>query len=186
MSLVTFDSYALETMFAHRLMEISAPKHITNRTISPRGATPLNDAVGRTIKAMEDALDGRKEEVLFSIMTDGLENASTAYSTREIKQSIEEKQGDGWVFTYLGANQDAWEVAQTMGIPQGNAASYSYSDSGVRNLRSARRGSMENFMRSSLADESRSQMMTSFTTADGVLVGDDLDPGRDKADEPLL
>ena len=178
LSLITFDGKAIETVFAHRLMKESSPKHITNRTISPRSSTPLNDAVGRTIKDMESVLDGREEDVLITIMTDGYENASTTYSTPAIKKLIEEKQGDGWVFTYLGANQDAWGVAEAMGIPQGNAARYSYTDSGVNNLRSVRMVLTAAFMRSNLSSLERTEMMSSFTTAGGVLAGDDLDPER--------
>ena len=46
------------------------------------------------------------------------------YSRREIIDLIQEKEKEGWVFMYLGANQEAWEVAESMGIRREFASKY--------------------------------------------------------------
>ena len=58
------------------------------------------------------------------IFTDGEENASTEWTLDGIRKKIEEKQGDGWAFVYLGANQDAWQVGSSMGVAASNISTY--------------------------------------------------------------
>ena len=41
---------------------------------------------------------------------------------------IKEKEASGWAFIYLGANQDAWEVAGSIGIGKQYSASYDASN----------------------------------------------------------
>ena len=71
----------------------------------------------------------RKEDVpgqtLFMITTDGLENASTKYSSDEVKRMIErKKEQDGWEFIFVGANIDAVETARHFGIQEDRVANY--------------------------------------------------------------
>jgi Mg-chelatase subunit ChlD len=97
----------------------------------PRGATALLDAVGRAIHETAERLAKLKHEdapglVLFCIVTDGLENSSQEFSKTQIKTLIEQRrQKSGWQFTFLGANQDAFAEARSMGIPESGAANYS-------------------------------------------------------------
>lgn len=46
-----------------------------------------------------------------------------------VKQLVEELKQKGWSFTYMGANQDAVEVAFTLSIR--NARNFAYSDAGA-------------------------------------------------------
>lgn len=92
-------------------------------TYTPRGSTPLYDALGTTIKAVEGRANGNP--VLMVILTDGHENASHEYTLDVIKAMIQEKERQGnWTFVYLGANQDAWAVGQRMGFQAGNVQNY--------------------------------------------------------------
>lgn len=100
-------------------------KHVaplTKKTYEPNHWTPLYDAIGRTI----NSLDG-KDKALVVILTDGLENASKEYTQKMITDLIEKKQAKGWTFIYLGANQDAWAVGMSMGVPRGNTLTFDYS-----------------------------------------------------------
>jgi len=81
---------------------------------TPRGMTPLNDAVARTIAALESA-KGTADRVMIVILTDGLENASET-SADDLRKLIVAKEGDGWEFVYLGANQDTWAATQGIGL----------------------------------------------------------------------
>lgn len=91
-------------------------------TLTPRGMTPLRDALCMAIDKAGQRLASKKaslrpEKVLFLVMTDGLENASRRYSLEEVKQRIDRQTGTySWEFVYLGANQDALLEAGRMGM----------------------------------------------------------------------
>jgi hypothetical protein len=60
------------------------------------------------------------------VMTDGLENASQEFGRIQIKEMIEHQQSKyNWQFTFLGANQDAFAEASSLGMDACGAANYS-------------------------------------------------------------
>ena len=90
---------------------------LTRATYMPRGSTALLDAIGATIKETN-------EPCTLIIQTDGYENASTKFTKAHIKDLIEQKQKEGWIFIYLGANQDAFAEAGALGIAAANTINY--------------------------------------------------------------
>ena len=108
LTLVQFD-HEIKNVYEDTPLGDVAP--LTTETFQPRGSTALMDAIGRTIKAHES-----KTGVVFIIQTDGGENSSHKYTKAHIKDLIEQKTKDGWTFMYLGANQDAFAEAGSMGI----------------------------------------------------------------------
>lgn len=117
-TLTKFDSSHITTV--HNGVPIKNVPPLNRDTYIPGAMTPLYDAIAYGIKAL-----GRKRNVLFVILTDGLENASKEYTQRDIFKLIEKKTRGGWSFVYLGANQDAFAVGGGLGIPRGNTARYS-------------------------------------------------------------
>lgn len=99
--------------------------------LHPRGATALLDAVGRTITTLGEHLAGMQEadrpgEVIIVILTDGHDNASTKYTKTSVKQLITQQQDEyGWKFVFLGADQDAFDAAEGIGIGRATTLSYS-------------------------------------------------------------
>jgi len=81
---------------------------------APRGATPLNDAVVRTIRSMDKRVK-KDHRAMLVILTDGLENASET-SSRDVRKLIVEREKAGWEFIYLGANQDSWAEGSKIGV----------------------------------------------------------------------
>ena len=71
--------------------------------------------MGRSITELRDYAD-KNDVVLVTIITDGYENASHEYDGRAIKALVEAMKSQGWVFTYIGANQDVEAVANSMSI----------------------------------------------------------------------
>ena len=57
-----------------------------------------------------------EDTVLVTIITDGMENSSREYNVNIIKNLIKRLQDKGWAITYIGANQDAKQVAQEMNV----------------------------------------------------------------------
>ncbi len=81
---------------------------------SPRGATPLNDAVVHTIRSMDKRVK-KGHRAMLVVLTDGFENSSET-SSRDVRTLILEREKRGWEFIYLGANQDAWAESSRVGI----------------------------------------------------------------------
>ena len=96
----------------------------------PRGMTALLDAVGRAINETGERLAGMPESqrpglVICVVMTDGLENSSSEFTKSQVKAMIERQQNVyHWHFTFLGANQDAFAEARSLGMHHSAAANY--------------------------------------------------------------
>lgn len=97
----------------------------------PYGMTALNDAIGLAISEY-DNIDDEKAVFLMIIMTDGLENASQKYSTKDIKNKIDSLTDTGrWTFTYLGDNQNVQTISEDYGFNAGNVRGFSSSAAGT-------------------------------------------------------
>jgi uncharacterized protein YegL len=114
LSLIQFD-HEIKKSFSD--LELKDVKPLTTETFKPRGSTALLDAIGETIKTNSGT-------PLVIILTDGQENASTKFTKAHIKDLIEQKTKDGWTFIYLGANQDAFAEAGSIGISAGLTMNY--------------------------------------------------------------
>ncbi len=116
LSLIQFDT---KFEFLHKGTPI---KKVGNYQLEPSGSTALLDAVGHAILNTGERLAAMPEAdrpglVIFVIMTDGEENASRIFSREQIRQMVEHQQTVyNWQFTYLGANQDAFDEAGKLGI----------------------------------------------------------------------
>lgn len=82
---------------------------------SPRGFTPLNDAVGKIV-ALAEA--GKYDKVAIIIVTDGHENASVELNVQQAKDLLEKCKQRGWAITFLGANYDNIQQAASYGFGQ--------------------------------------------------------------------
>ncbi len=121
----------------HDRFPIDVVKPLTDKDYYVRGCTALLDAVGSTVRKVENIQkrlpeEYRAEHVIFVITTDGQENASQEYSVNMVKKMIEQNQERGWQFLFLGANIDAVKEATKIGIRKTNAASYKNDSKGVR------------------------------------------------------
>jgi Mg-chelatase subunit ChlD len=116
MTLVQFDH---EYKVLYTAKPIADVEPLTRQTFVPRGSTALLDAMGRAIKECKSPT-----APTVIILTDGLENASKTYTKVHIKDLVEQKEKDGWVFMYLGANHDAFGEAESLGIAPGRTLNY--------------------------------------------------------------
>lgn len=135
-STVLFDT---KTKVIHDRVAIKAVEKMTQADYLPLGSTALLDAIGSSIKHIQNIHKYiRNEDVphktLFIITTDGMENASKHYNYESIKSLIEyQTKTFGWEFLFLGANIDATQEAHRFGIDESRAANY-HSDSEGTNL----------------------------------------------------
>lgn len=125
-STILFDD---QVELIHDRVDIRGMKLMTENDYWVRGCTALLDAVG---SAVEDAMrvqrympEGHKaDQVIFVIITDGMENASHKYTYEKVKGLIQAKQEDGWGFLFLGANMDAVTEAANLGIHEDRSVTY--------------------------------------------------------------
>ncbi|MHC1721560.1 MAG: hypothetical protein AB9844_12940 [Clostridiaceae bacterium] len=110
---------------------------MTDHEYYVRGCTALLDATGRTISKIGNTLaripeNERPSKVLFVIITDGFENASTEYTYNHVKKMIErQKSKYSWEFIFLGANIDAIDTAAKFGINKDRASNYCADKQGI-------------------------------------------------------
>ena len=112
-SLVSFNSDAVKTIYDK--VEAERVEELTDKQYIPSCCTPLYDAMGNAINALRKSV-ADEDAVLVTIITDGYENASTEYNDSDIKKLVESMKSKGWLFTYIGANQDVEAVASTISI----------------------------------------------------------------------
>lgn len=114
--------------------DLSEVKNITDKEYTPQGTTALLDAVGNTLSRMKTLpdIDAKGNKVLVVITTDGKENASKEWTYAKVKTLISELQEKNFEFVFLGANIDAAQAAETIGIRKGNAVKYKNTKSGVQ------------------------------------------------------
>ena len=132
---------SLKFSVVYNFEQINQVREMKLEQYSPKGRTPLLDAVGLTIEETSKHIELNSLEnskVIISIMTDGMENASSDYSITQIRTMIEEKQKLGWEFTYMGANHDSWSVASRFGLKQTHVKNYTYSNPKEALLKNAR------------------------------------------------
>lgn len=131
---VSFYQFDTEHDELHDFAKLAEAK---SYVLQPRGCTALLDAVGTAITKVGGKLrdmpeDERPGEVMVIIVTDGQENASREYSKAQVKDLIQHQQDKyNWKFTYLGANQDSFAEASSMGIPMAAVMDYSATTKGT-------------------------------------------------------
>ncbi len=111
-TLVTFNN---DVKTIYECVPVNEVKELTAETYQPDCCTALYDAMGVSLNALRKKV-AEVDKVLVTIVTDGYENASLEYSGKAVKALVDELKAKGWVFAYIGANQDVESVAATISI----------------------------------------------------------------------
>ena len=176
MTLVQFDSQDPHEVLADAT-PIGDVRDLTAGTFVPRSGTPLYDAMGHTIADAAIRAERRSttklpaEEILFVTFTDGGENESVEYTREKIFELVKKREGEGWTFAYLGANQDAYAEGGEIG----------YSHASTQNFAADAAGSAAAFASLSGAVAKRRQKMRAGEQYDRT----DLFEGDKGAEEDL-
>lgn len=134
-STILFDH---EMKVLHDRVQVQDVKPISEKDYQVRGCTALLDAMGGAIHHIGNVHKyARNEDVpehtIFVITTDGMENASSHYSSSKVRTMVErQKEKYGWEFLFLGANMDAIAAAKDFGIEEDKAVEYRSDDIGTR------------------------------------------------------
>lgn len=125
--LTTYDRLALDKVPMMKLGDFE-----------PRACTALYDAVGQAILDLGKILKDTPEEarpgcVIFTILTDGMENASREFSGKQVADMIEhQKEKYHWEFIFLGANIDVDKVADSLNINVGDRIQFNQTNISVK------------------------------------------------------
>ena len=128
-SFVTFISARIKSVMNRQKVE--SDKKLKWTDYKPDDCTPLFDAMGRSLNELKNHVFD-EDVVLVTIITDGYENASREFSGHDIKKLVAKLKAKGWVFAYIGTNQDVDAVADDMGIR--SRMHYEYSDLGASEM----------------------------------------------------
>ena len=133
-STVLFNS---ESRVIYDRVSLDKIRKMTDDDYVPSGSTALIDAMGDAIHHIMNVHKYIREEdvpehTIFVIITDGEENSSHRYSSKEVKKMVNRQKSKGWEFVFLGANIDAVETAKRYGISRDRSARYTHDDKGVQ------------------------------------------------------
>ena len=112
-SLVVFNGRSIATVYDR--MPIDKVPDLDANDYQPTDNTPLYDAMGNAITNLQRYIND-DDNVLVTVITDGYENSSVEWNHQRVFQLVEDLKNKNWLFTYIGANQDALKVAKGMGI----------------------------------------------------------------------
>lgn len=112
-TLVSFNSDAVKTIYDK--VEADKVEVLSDSQYQPSCCTPLYDAMGNSLANLSRCVS-EDDTVLVTVITDGYENASHEFNGPAIKKLVESLKAKGWVFTYIGANQDVEKAASTIAI----------------------------------------------------------------------
>lgn len=133
-TLILFNSFFY---LPYENVKINKVKKLNQDTYCPSNLTSLYDTIGFCIDNFIDNLsetpkEKRSDKSLFVILTDGFENTSKFYNSTTIKNSITDlRENLNVEFIYLGANQNACFVAESIGIDSTNSLNFSTTSGGV-------------------------------------------------------
>lgn len=108
---------ALENKFDR--VELKDIPNLTENDYLPQGTTAMLDAIGNTLSAFSGRAEVNAEgnKVLVVIITDGMENASKEWTWSNLRNIIRDlKEQKGYEFVFLGADIDAEQTAENIGI----------------------------------------------------------------------
>lgn len=110
--------------------------NVSDKDASPRGMTPLLDAMVRII-ALAEA--DNPDKAVIVVMTDGQENASREVTRDGVKAALDRVKAKGWETVFLGANFDNIADASSVGVAGGQQMAMSAGTMGESMARLAKK-----------------------------------------------
>ena len=148
-SLVQFDSEdPYEEIYSFE--DIHTAPELSSETYSPRGTTPLYDAIGKAINDVQHrtSLEDKNapDKIAFVIITDGMDNASIEYTKDMVKNLVEDKQNnENWQFVFLSADLDSIVDVGNMGFCGQSVMAYDANAKGVHSMYASVSSSIASF-----------------------------------------
>jgi len=114
-SFMTFEQHRFT--YLHFAQPSSQLQELDHSNYHPGGCTPLYDAIGMSCNRLKAHVASNEDhDVIVTILTDGMENASREYSQMQTRALIEELKAGKWAFTYIGTEHDITRVTDSLAI----------------------------------------------------------------------
>jgi uncharacterized protein YegL len=135
-SLVTFNAAVYEHIW---LEDIATVEEITRDSYNADGGTSLRDALGYTIKKLQDTVADKDDEnvaFLINVISDGQENSSCHYDVETLRNMVSAcQETKKWTFAYMGCSEQYLKVvARETAIPIDNMAVWSNANAESTNM----------------------------------------------------
>lgn len=138
-TLAVFDHHdGLKFELLRRSVTAATWNKVTDAEASPRGMTPLFDAIARIVALAEE---DKPERAVIVIMTDGQENASKEVTKDGAKAALDRVRARGWEVIFLGAEFGKFMDAEAVGVSGSKSMAMSAGnfDASMRSLASKSR-----------------------------------------------
>lgn len=179
-SLVLFSSEVKTPLFC---VDTTKVDELNDKTYLPNTSTALNDAIGLGCTALEEHLKTvtEKYKVLVTILTDGEENCSKAFTHTQAADTIKRLTATtDWAFSFLGCGADTILTAKSYHISAGSAMAYTAGASGTKAAFSKMSSARGKFVMS-YSDDSVSLGVSSSVVTDNLF-----DDATDKIADAVL
>lgn len=121
--------------FRYLFESIEKLQKIRGKDYQPMSCTALFDAIGITfLKLQETVVAG--EKVFVAIFTDGLENASTTYSNRDIRHKLNQAEKDGWMVKFFCRYEDSNYYQERLNLSKNQVFDVSLDANGLKVMES--------------------------------------------------
>lgn len=120
--------------FVRPMTPLKDIQKLTPADYRPTGSTPLFEATGRSIQALDnDWVREKPDRCIFATFTDGQNTDHHEFTADKVKKMITAREKSGlWSFLFLGANIDSFTVGATMGYTTNKMSNYTASSRGIR------------------------------------------------------
>ncbi|MCK9429026.1 MAG: hypothetical protein M0R17_03315 [Candidatus Omnitrophica bacterium] len=108
----------------------------TDKDYNPNGTTAMYDGVAKLLNEMKNSIiDNDFTTYVILIISDGAENCSVEYNSKQISEMISERlDTKRWTINYIGANQDLSVVKYTLNLAGGSSLKYSSDSTGTTDM----------------------------------------------------
>ena len=128
---ITLCTFNDEVNFKYIAQKIDLLKRLTTADYQPDACTALYDAIGITmLKVNETMLPN--DQVFLAIFTDGLENASTNYTAKDISHKLKKAEKDGWEVKFFCRYEDSHRYKQELDLSPDLQFCLSLNEDGIK------------------------------------------------------
>lgn len=110
-------------------------KPLKSHQYEPNSCTALYDALGTTFKKVNEQVKPN-DKVFIAIFTDGLENASTDFSSKDIKKLLALAEEKRWEIRFFCQQEDNLFYKSHLGITDNQLMSISLNEAGLKVMES--------------------------------------------------
>jgi len=127
----TFCIFNDEIEFRFISRQIDELKKIKPNEYRPNSCTALYDSIGLTFMKTREHIKSN-DQVFFAIFTDGLENASTDFTSMDIQKLLTQATAKGWQVKFFCRDEDNLFYKQHLGISDRQMMNISLNEAGLK------------------------------------------------------